>query len=207
MENLNGLEIKNGVLVRCSSEAAHITIPEGVTAIGDGAFRGCKTLVSVTIPASVLLVGKWAFFGCDSLENVSLPEGAAIGHDAFKNCKKLFDNNGFLCVGAWLLGFNGKAESVIVPEGVKTIRRNAFFGCDSLREVTIPEGITEIKDGAFSSCYALKSVRIPDSVQLFGDEVFIDCLSLESIICPDSVAEKLNKSEAGHIIKMNSDSK
>ena len=43
------------------------TIPQGITAIGDGAFDHCKSLTSVTIPDSVTSIGDWAFSSCDSL--------------------------------------------------------------------------------------------------------------------------------------------
>jgi len=44
-----------------------VTIPNGVTSIGDRAFRGCENLNSITIPASVTSIGKDAFYGCTSL--------------------------------------------------------------------------------------------------------------------------------------------
>ncbi len=207
MNIINGLEIENGVLVRCHSDEAHITIPDGVTSIGAWAFCDCKALVSVRLPESAVLVGKWAFLGCEGLENVTLTGNPVIGHDAFKGCKRLFDENGFLCVGTRLLSFKGSSERALVPATVKSISRKAFFGCAALKEVIIPEGVTEIENGAFIACHALKGVGIPDSVQLFGDEVFIDCPSLESVSCPDSVSEKLSSSKAGYVLRMNSGNK
>ena len=43
------------------SSLTRVTIPEGVTKIGEGAFHGCSSLTSVTIPASVTSIGDWAF--------------------------------------------------------------------------------------------------------------------------------------------------
>ena len=37
----------------CCSALTSVTIPEGVTQIGDYAFDGCSSLTSVTIPESV----------------------------------------------------------------------------------------------------------------------------------------------------------
>ena len=40
-------------------------IPDGVTAIGIGAFSDCSGLQSVTLPGSVTAIGNGAFFGRD----------------------------------------------------------------------------------------------------------------------------------------------
>lgn len=47
---------------------ASITIPEGVTSIGYGAFSGCEDLESVTIPDSVETIGDCAFEGVPHIE-------------------------------------------------------------------------------------------------------------------------------------------
>ena len=65
-----------------------ITIPNGVTSIGDWVFKGCKYLKSITIPDSVTSIGNYAFSGCESLksvrvENPSLDlDDACIPNDA-----------------------------------------------------------------------------------------------------------------------------
>ena len=47
-----------------------MTIPDGVTSIGDYAFRGCSSLASVMIPDSVTSIGEGAFYCCDRLKDV-----------------------------------------------------------------------------------------------------------------------------------------
>lgn len=44
-----------------------VTIPKGVTTIGDSAFSGCRGLTSVTIPKSVTSIGNEAFSECNKL--------------------------------------------------------------------------------------------------------------------------------------------
>lgn len=41
-----------------------------VVAIGENAFRDCKALTGITIPAGITVVGDYAFFGCEKLANV-----------------------------------------------------------------------------------------------------------------------------------------
>ena len=83
-------EIKNGVLVKYNGEDAHVVIPDGVTAIGKRAFRGCTSLTQVTIPSSVTSIGWVAFEGCKSLTQVTIPSSVTeIGWGAFELCTSL----------------------------------------------------------------------------------------------------------------------
>ncbi|MDE6773642.1 MAG: leucine-rich repeat domain-containing protein, partial [Treponemataceae bacterium] len=50
-----------------------LVIPDGVTSIGNGAFRGCANLTSVTIPAGVKTIGDSAFRECSGLTEVTIP--------------------------------------------------------------------------------------------------------------------------------------
>ena len=87
-----GFEIKDGVLVRYKEELGitSVTIPDGVTKIGCGAFYGCSSLTSVTIPHSVTSIGNYAFYECSSLTSVTIPDSVTeIGWHAFKGCNNL----------------------------------------------------------------------------------------------------------------------
>ena len=42
----------------------------GVTSIGEGAFKGCKSLTSITIPENVTSIDQWAFYDCSGLTSV-----------------------------------------------------------------------------------------------------------------------------------------
>jgi len=64
-----------------------VTIPNGVTSIGEGAFFGCISLTSVTIPASVTSIGNTAFLNCVNLKSVTIGSGVtSIGPAAFSGC-------------------------------------------------------------------------------------------------------------------------
>jgi len=74
----------------CASQSTSVTIPDGVTKIGYGAFNGCKSLASVEIPSSVTKIGAGAFYKCTSLASVEIPAGVTeIAKSAFEDCTSL----------------------------------------------------------------------------------------------------------------------
>ena len=66
------------------------------------------------------------------------------------------------------------AESVVIPDSVKTIGYGAFSGCTSTK-VTIPESVNSIGEAAFSDCVNLTSLTIPKNVSSIGDRAFYGC--------------------------------
>ena len=117
-----------------------------VTEIGLSAFGGCTGLTSVTIPDSVKVIWGNAFSGCTGLTDISV-SSANPNYKAKEGV--LFTKDGKTLV-TYPAGFPRK--NYTIPNSVKTIGVNAFFGCTSLTSVTIPNSVTEIGDGAFKGC-------------------------------------------------------
>ncbi|MBO5134332.1 MAG: leucine-rich repeat domain-containing protein [Bacteroidaceae bacterium] len=148
-----------------NSAITSITIPQGVTSIGNHAFSDCKNLISITIPQGVTSIGDYAFFGCAKLSSATIPESVAnIGIGAFCLCSKL--------------------TSITIPESVTSIGDRAFRDCTSLTSITIPESVKSIGDYAFFGCAKLTSVTIPESVKSIGENAFFGCAKLTSAKCP-----------------------
>ena len=116
-----------------SGSVENVTIPEGVTVIGDGAFSDFFSLSSVVIPQGVTKIGERAFASCRSLKSVEIPESVTeIGYMAFINCNSL--------------------TTLVIPEGVMKIGNLAFNGNISLTSVEIPESVKEIEGSALCEC-------------------------------------------------------
>ena len=189
-------------LIQCPAAKTSVTIPTGVSSIGESAFSGCYRLTSVTIPNSVTSIGKEAFGGCSGLTSVTIPNSVtSIGKEAFAYCSGL--------------------TSVTIPNNVTSIGEYAFSGCSGLTSITIPTGVTSIGGGAFSGCSGLTSINvasgnthyssidgvlynyvqdtlilcpeaktsvtIPNSVTFIGESAFRKCSGLTSVTIPNSV--------------------
>ena len=75
-------------------------------------------------------------------------------------------------------------EHVAIPEGVTSIRNEAFYYCNKLTSITIPNSVTSIGEDAFNWCSRLESITIPDSVTSIGDWAFFNLAGLTSIRLP-----------------------
>ncbi len=65
-----------------------ISLPEGLTSMGEGAFSGCMHLPSINFPATLTTIPTMAFNGCGNFTKIDLPEGlTTIGEAAFGGCK------------------------------------------------------------------------------------------------------------------------
>ena len=153
----------------------HFIFPDGVTSIGEDAFRNCISLTSIEIPDSVTSIGERAFYNCSSLTSIKIPDSVtSIGDSAFEYCRSL--------------------TSIEIPDSVTSIAGSAFEGCSSLTSIKIPDSVTSIGYEAFHGCSSLTSIKIPDSVTSIGYEAFHGCSSLESITIPGSISKIPNSS-------------
>lgn len=77
--------------------------------------------------------------------------------------------------------------TIIIPDSVETIDDSAFEGCKCLYSIVLPEGIKRIGERAFFGCYALGSVRLPTGIEYLGAEAFgFDEEAYESYFgCPE----------------------
>ena len=116
-----------------------VTIPDGMTCIGDTTFKGCSGLTSVTIPDGVTSIGVGAFEGCSGLTGVTIPDGVTrIGDSAFAYCRGL--------------------TNVTIPASVTSIGDSAFVGCSGLTSVTVPSD-AKIDDYAFDEDVEIEIIR------------------------------------------------
>ncbi len=88
-----------------------------------------------------------------------------------------------------LLSYQGRAESITVPEGIRVIGPGAFKACVSLKKISLPQSLGAIMAGAFKGCRKLEDIQIPPGVSFIGDYAFHRCHNLRSVSLPPSVEE------------------
>ncbi|MBQ6453723.1 MAG: leucine-rich repeat domain-containing protein [Coriobacteriales bacterium] len=207
-------DIKAGTLMGYSGASRDVVVPDGVDAIGQGAFKGAN-ITSVTLPNSVTKILNEAFSGCTELARINIPRGVkSIAYRAFEDCTALtaislpanidgigygaFERSGIKSIiippGTTQIP-NGAFRNmsaltaVSIPNSVRIIGTNAFEFCSSLKSVVIPFGVTTIGSHAFDTCSSLEQVQLPNSLKVIDDAAFWECRSLKSIVIPASVTK------------------
>ena len=123
------------------TELVNVTIPEGVTEIGEDTFKGCTNLSSVTLPGSIEKIGKGAFSGCGKLASVTLPgKISVIEENVFEGC--------------------GSLKNIKLPDSIQEIGKGAFKDCTSLETVTFPIGTVTVRTSAFSGCRKIGKISM-----------------------------------------------
>ncbi len=168
-----------------NKRVTNLIIPDGVTSIGDCAFRFCTSLTSITIPDGVTFIGDYAFFGCKGLTSITIPDSVtSIGELGFFCCEGLTNaiiGNRVTSIGDWAFYGCKGLTSAIIGDRVTSIGDSAFYGCEGLTSITIPDSVTSIGGSAFENCSGLTSVAIGNGVTSIGDWAFYRCGSLKTI--------------------------
>ena len=161
-----------------------LTLPAGITSIGDDTFSGCSGLTSLTLPAGITSIGEYAFYGCSGLTSLNLPAGITeIGGYAFQGCSGL--------------------TSLNLPAGITKIGEEAFWGCSGLKEVRfcindnldtyLTKGHPYIGVGCGIKYYInnkeITSIEIPSNVTILGKCVFQGCSGLTILTLPAGITE------------------
>ena len=84
-------------------------------------------------------------------------------------------------IGDHTFANNTYIETVVIPEGVRMIGKQAFFKCSSLQSICLPEGVTGIGDQCFGGCSMLDEIIVPQSLETVGSMAFLGCFALREI--------------------------
>ena len=160
-----------------------LSIPEGVTSIGQYAFCNLVAITSVSLPASLASVGEGAFKDCLLLERVTISD---VKRWCCVEFEDIYSNP--LYYGGELYLKGTKFTTLTVENDVTEIGQYAFINCTSLNTVNVSTSVKHIGEGAFSGCRFLTKAVLGIGVKSIGDEAFRNATSMRQVIIGEFVS-------------------
>lgn len=203
----NVTELGTGAFKDCE-KLPEVIIPASMKTVGDEAFANCGTYddsftVTIAQGTNQLTFGNGVFSGC-TIDTLSIPSNVTLSADFLSGLEieniiiaedhpTLASEDNVL----YIKGADGQKETLLlylsdvadftVPDGVKSIAANAFYGKFSLTNISLPESVTAIGENAFYMCSYLASVTFRgtcDQPLTIGDYAFWST-GLHTLTLPD----------------------
>ena len=167
-----------------------VTIPAGVTTLGNTLFYNNTTITSVHIPDEVTALGSQTFFGATMLADIYLPDHIVsnIGAYTFRDTQAVLHatpgsdtalrlavrNLVYAADDAYII----QQSALSISSGITATRIDRC--ADNSEHLNIPESfggapVTGIGPRAFSSCDQMRTVLVPASVVDIADDAFEGC--------------------------------
>ena len=183
-----------------SSEAGTeltIEIEEGITEIGNSAFRGCS-ISTVYLPFSTDFISSNAFDQCAGLSDVYFD-----GSEMEAGGILIGSGNTELNSATWHYALKNPNEDLTLklPDQLKVIEEEAFTGM-SAEVIIIPASVETIKSGAFVGCADLKAIVFEGSPENVANDIVSNPETVTVFVIKDSGTEAWAR-QSGFRVKYN----
>ena len=176
-----------------------ITLPDGLTSIGYGAFEGCSKVTEITVPDGVARFRVSTFKGCSALKKITFTASVKdIEHHAFDGCSSLQD--------VFYKGGAPDREELNLERNGNEYLIQAFWHisspeCGDNLTWTFNESTGELKITGTGNMWGfledlppwydlrdkIKKVTLPNGLTSISSCAFINCTNLTEITIPDGV--------------------
>ena len=183
---MNNFEQNGNRITKYLGNDSEAVIPNGIEYLDRDLFYDAHSLEKVAIPQSVKKI-EATMFPASKWGKISVLEEINVADDnpVYKSVNGVVYSKDLTKIVVFPAG--SPISSFKAPETVKEICKNAFQGCNNLKEVILPEGCERIEEYAFDSCENLQHINL-NRVKEIEEHAFQECKNLKTIEL-DSVNE------------------
>ena len=173
-----------------------LVLKEGITTLGNHAFRELSLVESVDIPDTVTTMGSSVFYNWSSLKKVTVPDGVSkLNGSVFSGCTALEELTMPASATIASNSFTGvtNIKKVTLTKGTGTMPNYTtttykytpwYIARDGIEEIYMQDGITTVCNYAFFNCTGLKKLTISDSATSIGTKAINGCSGLTDYTAP-----------------------
>ena len=207
MENYDFLSCRDMPWRDAIPKIKRLIVDDGVTSLGDCVLHGfdgkhdAESLEEVTLPEGLTYLGNYAFFGAAKLKSITLPStlttiGLAVFHGTGLTGITIPSNVKTIKEGVF--GYCTNLTSVTIPDNVETLGQRVFEGCTQLTSINIPKSVKSMGAHMFGYCDALTCITFEPGSNLRNIatngswELFTDTSSELKVYCELGLKSKLS---------------
>ena len=181
-----------------------LTLPSGLTSIGNTFLTGCRAFNQpLTLPSGLTAIGNEFLYYCYAFNQpLTLPSGlTAIGDSFLGSCyafnQPLTIPSGLTSIGVYFLyncyAFN---QPLTLPSGLTAIGNDFLYYCYAFNQpLTLPSGLTSIGVYFLCNCFAFNQpLTIPSGLTSIGVYFLCNCYAFTLLIYNPSVYPTDNNS-------------
>lgn len=172
-------------------ELTHLTLPEGLQRIGEGAFGGDNRIAdTLVIPRSLKVLENAPFSDCHSLTTLvwkaldcSTGKQPHLDNQFFYRCsslKKAIIDDSVCILPPRIFNDMSWLEVIVVPNHIRELPIEFASNTYNLRDCRLPDSLRKISHGAFYMSN-LERVVIPDKTELLGAYSYSYCRKLREV--------------------------
>ena len=172
-------------------ELTHLTLPEGLQRIGEGAFVGDNRIAdTLVIPRSLKVLENGPFSDCHSLTTLvwkaldcSTGKQPHLNNHFFYRCsslKKAIIDDSVYVLPPRIFNDMGWLEVIVMPNHIRELPIEFASNTYNLRDCRLPDSLRKISHGAFYMS-SLERVVIPDKTELLGAYSYSYCQNLREV--------------------------
>ena len=163
-------EIPDHCFYGCKGLTGKLVLHEGVTKIGEYAFRDCKFNGSLELPNSLKEIGRSAFYGIPFTGELVIPNQITrINKEAF---------------------FRNRFNNIILHDDIVRIDQCGFEGTSGwnaepnpLTKLILPASLRSIGNSAFQYQKSLEYLHLPTDLEVIEELAFYNSPNLKTVIC------------------------